>query len=243
MTEPSLTSLRLDAGPAGSAFEATDPFTPQARHIAVVSGGIGEPSQTRMLADALADAATAGLSGHGIVPEVHTLPLRELSVDIGQGMVTTAKSEPLLAALRQVEQADAVIAVSPTFKASYSGLFKAFFDLLEEESLAGVPVLLGATGGTARHSLMIDQAMRPLFAYLKTWIVPTAVFAASDDWGAAGGRPDSTRTTPLDARIRAAGAELADILSRLPARPRAAAEGQTADLEVIPFDRLLNPDA
>lgn len=217
--------------------------SPEARHIAVVSGGIGEPSQTRMLADRLAEATAAALSGHGLVPEVHTVSLRELSVDLGQGMVSTARSQPLLDALAEVERADAVIAVSPTFKASYSGLFKTFVDLLDHKALVGVPVLLGATGGTARHSLMIDQAMRPLFAYLKTRIVPTAVFAASDDWGSATGQPDSTRATPLAARIRAAGAELADTLSRLPARPRAAAVDATDALEVIPFDRLLDPHA
>ena len=165
---------------------------------------------------------------------------------VAADLISQAEHDELAASVLvtdSVERADAVIAVSPTFKASYSGLFKTFVDLLDDEALVGVPVLLGATGGTARHSLMIDQAMRPLFAYLKTRIVPTAVFAASDDWGSATGQPDSTRATPLAARIRAAGAELADTLSRLPARPRAAAVDATDTLEVIPFDRLLDPHA
>ena len=165
------------------ALEASAPFTPQARHLAVVSGGSGDPSQTRMLAERMAESASAALSEHGVVPQIHLITLRELAVDIAQALVTFAISPALRAALDEVAQADAVIAVSPTYKASYSGLFKSFWDLAEPTSVVGVPVLLGATGGTARHSLMIDTAMRPLFAYLKARIVPTAVFAASDDWG------------------------------------------------------------
>jgi len=72
---------------------------------------------------------------------------------------------------------------SPTFSASYSGLFKMFFDVLDDQSLAGKPVLLAATGGTERHSLVLEFALRPLFAYLKALPVPTGVYAASTDWG------------------------------------------------------------
>ena len=123
---------------------------------------------------------------------------------------------------------------------SYSGLFKSFWDLAEPTSVVGVPVLLGATGGTARHSLMIDTAMRPLFAYLKARIVPTAVFAASDDWGEAAGVQASMRTDPLQSRIRAAGRDLAEITLNRPPRTRAAAPADL-DLEVTPFEQLLNP--
>lgn len=226
---------------AATSLAATDPFTPQARHIAVVSGGLGDPSQTRMLAERLAAAATDALAEHGVVPEIHLITLRELAVDVAQAQVTPAASPALRAALDEVEQADALIAVSPTFKASYSGLFKAFWDLVDDEGVRGAPVLLGATGGTARHSLMIDTAMRPLFSYLRTRIVPTAVFAASDDWGEVAGAADSLRDDPLRGRIAAAGRDLAEVvLSRAP-RPRVAAA--EAELEVIPFDQLLHPDA
>lgn len=222
------------------ALEASDPFTPQARHLAVVSGGSGDPSQTRMLAERMAESASAALSEHGVVPQIHLITLRELAVDIAQALVTFAISPALRAALDEVAQADAVIAVSPTYKASYSGLFKSFWDLVEPTSVVGVPVLLGATGGTARHSLMIDTAMRPLFAYLKARIVPTAVFAASDDWGEAAGVQASMRTDPLQSRIQAAGRDLAEITLNRPPRARAAAPADL-DLEVTPFEQLLNP--
>jgi FMN reductase len=106
--------------------------------------------------------------------------------------------------------ADGLIAVTPIFSGSYSGLFKTFFDVLDKESLAGKPVLLGATAGTPRHSLALEHAMRPLFAYLRSVVVPTAVFAAADDWAGGGDRTLSDRIT------RAAG-ELADLVARAPA--------------------------
>lgn len=79
--------------------------------------------------------------------------------------------------------ADGLIVVTPVFAASYSGLFKSFFDVIDPDALSGKPVLIAATGGTARHSLVLEHAVRPLFAYLRAVVVPTAVFAASEDWG------------------------------------------------------------
>ncbi|MDY6055097.1 CE1759 family FMN reductase [Micrococcus sp.] len=234
MTSPDLPT------PTVPGREATDPFTPQSRHIAVVSGGLGEPSQSTMLAEALAEATADALAEQGVAPQVHMIPLRPLAGDIAQALVTPTRSEPLAEALRQVQTADGVVAVSPTFKASYSGLFKSFVDLLEDGTLTGVPVLLGATGGTARHSLMIDTALRPLFAYLRTQAVPTAVFAASDDWGRAQGQQESLSTTPLRARIADAGRDLATALTLRQPRPRPTTD-DPSPLEVTPFDQLLHP--
>ncbi|MFC7402832.1 CE1759 family FMN reductase [Citricoccus sp. GCM10030269] len=221
-----------------TAFEATDPNTAQARHLVVVSGGLGEPSSSLMLANRMASATADALSAEGLVPEVHVVELRLLATDIAEAMVNPARSEALTAALAEVEQADGIVAVSPTFKASYSGLFKAFWDLVDDDALRNVPVLLGATGGTPRHSLKIDTAMRPLFSYLRTKVLSSAVYAASDDWGEVTGGQESARTTPLQTRIEAAGADLASVVGRLPARPRRES-GEAKPLEVIPFDQLL----
>jgi FMN reductase len=111
--------------------------------------------------------------------------------------------------------ADGLIAVTPIFSASYSGLFKTFFDVLDKESLVGKPVLLGATAGTARHSLALEHAVRPLFAYLRAVTVPTAVFAAPEDWAGAGGVDRA-----LAGRIDRAAGELADLVSGRPASSR-----------------------
>ena len=128
-------------------------------------------------------------------------------------------------------EADAVIAVTPVFSASYSGLFKMFFDVLEDGTLEGKPVLVAATAGTARHSLVLDYAMRPLFAYLRADVVPTGVFAASSDFGTG-----SVGTTgSLSARIDRAAGELADQVLR-----RGRPCPTTPSPNPTPFEDLLN---
>lgn len=175
------------------------------RTIAVVTAGLSEPSSTRLLADRLAGATDRALRLRGEDARVEMVELRDLAHDVTNNLLTGFASEDLGAALRAVAKADGVVAVTPVFSASYSGLFKSFFDVLEEDSLAGKPVLLGATAGTARHSLVLDFAMRPLFAYLRATVVPTAVFGASEDFG-------SNAAGSLTARAERAGRELADLV-------------------------------
>lgn len=180
--------------------------------IAVVSAGLGEPSSTKLLADRLRDATLSALTAHGQTAEAVDVVLRPLAQDIASHMLTHNPSEALAAAIAEVVDAEAIIAVTPTFNMSYSGLFKSFFDVIEEGQLASIPTALGATGGSARHSMVMDTAMRPMFAYLKAQVVPTGVFAASEDWGTA---------TGLDRRIAREGQELADLMVALPRRREA----------------------
>lgn len=95
--------------------------------------------------------------------------------------------------------------MTPIFKASYTGLFKSFFDVLEADALIGKPVIVAATGGTGRHSLAVDFAMRPLFAYMQALVVPTGIFASPHDWGTEG-------KNALAGHIDRAAAELASVL-------------------------------
>ncbi|MDC7123027.1 FMN reductase [Cellulomonas fimi] len=186
------------------------------RSIVVVSAGLSQPSSTRLLADRLADATVAELAQRGITAKVETVELRDLAHEIVNMTLTGFASGPLREALDKVDRADGVIAVSPVFSASYSGLFKSFVDVLDKDALVGRPVLLGATGGTARHSLALEYALRPLFAYLRADVVPTGVFAATDDWADAG----SDRVNPLPDRIRRAGRQLAEeVADREPSAP------------------------
>lgn len=106
----------------------------------------------------------------------------------------------MAAVLARVQAADGLVAVSPIFSASYNGLFKMFSDVLEPDALAGKPTLIAATAGTARHSLALEHALRPLLSYLRAVVVPTAVFAASEDWACDG---------DLTARVERGAAELA----------------------------------
>lgn len=225
------------------AFESTDPFTPDTRHIAVVAAGLSDPSSTSMLAKQLSEATADALSERGYRPVVRHFELREVATDIADSMVTFSRSEKLTEMITEVEQADAVITVSPVFKASFSGLFKSFWDLVDNDVFRGVPIQLGATGGSPRHSLVIDNAMRPLFSYLRMRVMPVSVYAATQDWGATSSSPethdDESDPAYLSRRIVQAADDLADVTSRLDPRPRRATS-QPKKLEVTPFDQLLH---
>jgi len=183
--------------------------------IVVVSAGISVPSSTRILADNLGAAAARALRGPSLTlvettkPEFTVIELRELAHQLTDNVLTGFPTGALADAVRRVAEADAIIAVSPVYTGSYSGLFKMFFDVLEDGTLEGKPVLIAATAGTARHSLVLEFAMRPLFAYLRADVVPTAVFAASEDFG--GG---AVRGGSLSQRIDRAAGELADKVLR-----------------------------
>jgi FMN reductase len=176
------------------------------RSVAVVTAGLSQPSTSRLLADQLAGATDRALRLHGDDVRVEVIELRDLAHALTDNLLTGFPSGALADAVRTVVDADALIAVTPVFSASYSGLFKTFFDVLEDGALEGKPVLMGATAGTARHSLVLEFAMRPLFAYLRADVVPTAVFAASEDFGAGGA------DRGLAARADRAGRELADLV-------------------------------
>jgi FMN reductase len=178
------------------------------RTLVVVSAGLSRPSTTRLLADRLSAAAVEAAAGRGIRLEVRVVELRELAHDIADNLLTGFPPPALGDAIEAVAAADALIAVSPIFSAGYSGLFKSFFDVLDKDALTDKPVLIAATAGTARHSLALEHALRPLFAYLRAVVVPTAVFAAADDWGA-----DSAEGL-LRGRVARAAGELAGELER-----------------------------
>ncbi|RGD58801.1 oxidoreductase [Kitasatospora xanthocidica] len=184
--------------------------------LVVVSAGLSKPSSTRLLADRLADSTVRRLALEGREAEVTVVELRDLAVEIANNLVTGFPGAGLRAAIEAVTEADALIAVTPIFTASYSGLFKSFFDVVDNDALTGKPVLIAATGGTPRHSLALEHAVRPLFSYLRAVVLPTAVYAATDDWGAAG----DGLTDGLPRRIDRAAGELAALLAgRAPAAP------------------------
>jgi FMN reductase len=188
--------------------------------LVVVSAGLSVPSSTRLLADRLA----AAVERQGPV-EIQVVELRELAVEIAHNFTNGFPGRGLSAALDAVTEADGLIVVTPVFSASYSGLFKSFFDVLDKDALAGKPVLIAATGGTARHSLVLEHALRPLFAHLRAVVVPTGVYAASEDWGAEG----------LPERIERAAEELARLMTGLSAaRPESGGA-----MDVVPFEDQL----
>lgn len=184
-------------------------MTTTTRRIAVISAGLSNPSSTRMLADRLSAAAVRQLEDRGIHTEVDVFELRDYAHDITNNLLTGFAPPALESMIDAVGSADAIIAVTPIFSTSYSGLFKSFIDVLDPDALTGKPVLIGANAGTPRHSLAIDYAIRPLFAYLHAEAVATGVFAASSDWGGS-----ADQVAPLSERVERGARELAEAVAR-----------------------------
>ncbi|WP_152360188.1 FMN reductase [Microlunatus speluncae] len=200
--------------------------------IMVISAGLSQPSSTRLLADRLGDATRRALGDHDV--RLEAIDLREYAHEITDHLLTGFAGPNLKAVLDELAEADALIAVTPIFSASYSGLFKSFFDIVDPDRLAGKPVLIGATGGTARHSLALEFAVRPLFSYLRAPTAPTAVFAATDDWGQVRGAAAGT-DQHLTERIERAAGELAAMITG--ATPPADPDPYDSP---VPFERLLH---
>lgn len=198
--------------------------------VVVVSAGLRTPSSTKLLADQLG-AAVERTAGVGL--EIRHVEVREHAHAVADALLSGFPTGELKDALESVVAADALIVVTPTFQASYAGLFKSFLDLVEAGSLRGTPVLLAATGGSERHSLMIESALRPLFAYLGAVSVPTGVFAATSDFGGA-------YATTLATRVERAAEELVTLAGLAGDSGRSVRRVPVDEFEeVTPFEELL----
>ncbi len=152
-------------------------------NLVVVSAGTSDPSSTRLLADQAAQRVTALAASRGHQVAVSVIELREISADIATALTSQLVTPKLRTAIDALADADGIIAAAPVYKAAASGLFTSFFHVLDNDLLIGKPVILAATAGTARHALVVDDQMRPLFAFLRALAVPTSLFAAPEDWG------------------------------------------------------------
>ena len=145
-----------------------------------------EPHQASLLGGQIGQNIATQLAAAGVQADVANIELREHAGEITNNMLTGFAAPTLQRIIDAVVGADVLVAVTPVFTASVSGLFKSFLDILDPKSLSGKPVVLAATAGTQRHQLAIDYAMRPIFSYLRAQIMPTTVFAASEDFGGQG---------------------------------------------------------
>jgi FMN reductase len=75
-----------------------------------------------------------------------------------------------------------LIVATPVFRGSYTGMFKHFFDLIDQDALIDKPILLAASGGSQRHALMIDHQLRPLFSFFQARTLPLGVYATDADF-------------------------------------------------------------
>jgi FMN reductase len=150
--------------------------------VVVVSAGTSDPSSTKLLADRTAERVVALAAQHGHTVTVSVIELREIATDISTALTSQLVTPKLQQAITVLGGADGIIAAAPVYQAGPSGLFTSFFGVLDNDLLIAKPVVLAATAGTARHALVADDQMRPMFAYLRTMTAPTSLFAAPEDW-------------------------------------------------------------
>jgi FMN reductase len=150
-------------------------------NIVAVVGNPGARSRTKVLADAIVSGLSSALEKHTAL-RVQILEIANLAPHIGSALMPSQLDAEGAAAIRAIETADLVVAVTPVYKGSYSGLFKHLFDLVDHEALVGRPVLLAANGGSHRHALVVDHQLRPLFAFFRALAVPSAIYAAEADY-------------------------------------------------------------
>ena len=145
--------------------------------VVAVSGSVQQPSRTLVLLTALVERL-----GQQLPVQVRWIELAK----VGPQFAGVLRREALPAAVQEdlhaIETADLLIAATPVYRASYTGLFKHLFDFVHHEALRNVPVLLVATGGSDRHALIIDHQLRPLFGFFQALSLPVGVYASETDF-------------------------------------------------------------
>ena len=141
------------------------------------AGNFARPSKTRGFVEYCVNeiAARRGL-------EAATYDIEDVGVSLGAARWARDLDDQGRKVLDAIVSAELLVVGSPTYKGSYTGLFKHFFDLIDPVGLRGKPVLLTATGASERHALMIDHQFRPLFAFFEALVLPVAVYATDKDF-------------------------------------------------------------
>lgn len=145
--------------------------------IVAVSGGLQRPSKAAALAEHLLD-----LIGEETPCERHLVELGQLAPQLAGALWRSQLPATVERELAAVEQADVLVVATPVYRGAYTGLFKHFFDFIDQDALVDTPTLLAATGGSERHSLVIDHQLRPLFSFFQARTLPLGVYATDHDF-------------------------------------------------------------
>jgi FMN reductase len=146
-------------------------------NVVAVSGGLQRPSRTLAVVEGLLAAL-----GDALPIDTHLVELGQIAPRLAGAVLRAQLPADVEAHIKAIESADLIIAASPVYRASYTGLFKHLFDLVHHEALFDVPVLLAATGGSERHALVIDHQLRPLFSFFQARTLPIGVYASDADF-------------------------------------------------------------
>lgn len=173
--------------------------------IIAISAGLGSPSASQMLAKRIIDALHAARPQRQ-GDEIRLVELRDIARELLNAELTHMPSPAVRRLTGEMARADALVVVTPVYNAQPAAILSLLLEVVDKDSLRGTPVLLGATGGTPRHSLVLDRALVPLFHYLHAVVAPVSVYAATEDWA----------SNSLDERVHRAADSLLDLLN-LPA--------------------------
>ncbi|WP_313316452.1 FMN reductase [Stenotrophomonas sp.] len=146
-------------------------------NVVAISGGMHRPSRALALTEHL-----MGLLAKALPCQVRLIELGQLAPQLAGAAWRSQLPETVETELAAVEQADILIVVTPVYRGSYTGLFKHFFDLIDQDALIDTPVLLAATGGSERHALVIDHQLRPLFSFFQARTLPLGIYATDKDF-------------------------------------------------------------
>ncbi|ROH84473.1 FMN reductase [Pseudomethylobacillus aquaticus] len=146
-------------------------------NVVAVSGSTSRPSRTLSLVEEIAQRL-----GKHLPIELTLIELGELGPDLGASLTHDSIKPSVHKAINAIENTDFLIFATPVYRGSYTGLLKHLFDLVHYESLIDVPVLLAATGGSHRHSLVIEHQLRPLFSFFQSVTLPVGVYATESDF-------------------------------------------------------------
>jgi FMN reductase len=183
-------------------------------NIVAVSGGLNSPSKTESLIQAILHELSEAIS-----IKVHFIKLSEIGPLLGGAIYRNQLPQRVQDDLAAVEAADALIVGTPVYRASFTGLFKHFFDFVEQTALVDVPVLLAASGGSDRHALVLEHQLRPLFSFFQAQTLPIGVYATDRDF-----TPEYTvKSEQLSDRVTLAVARALPILEWAPAKGQRAA--------------------
>ena len=142
-----------------------------------ITGNLNSPSRTAALGRAVLRALASQHAFDSTLFEI-----AQVARSLGQALDRAELPTGVELMLQSVETADVLVVVTPVHRGSFSGLLKHFFDFLGLDSLRDVPVILAATGGSERHSLVLEHALRPLLSFFGAQTVPTALFATERDF-------------------------------------------------------------
>jgi len=155
-----------------------------------ISGSPAARSKSRMLLE----RALVALSDRGA-----TTVLIDLSALSADALLARRRATEVDSALGSVSQATIIVASTPVYRATYSGLLKVFFDLLPLNGLVGKTAIPIATGGSPAHQLVIDHGLRPLFASVGAVTTPTGVYGT--DAAFENGIPNDSLIDRLNAAV------------------------------------------